>query len=87
MAAELEVALLMIKAIEAALNPLTTQQERKEAYEVVFLYHKFTFRRAKVIIWSRGKKFAFVSFLSLQSPNDINRKKKMHKQKKIVINK
>lgn len=36
MAAEREVALLMIKAIEAALNPLTTQQERKEAYEVVF---------------------------------------------------
>ena len=36
MAAEREVALLMIKSIEAALNPLTTQQERKEAYEVVF---------------------------------------------------
>lgn len=63
MAAEREVALLMIKAIEAALNPLTTQQERKQAYEVVFLYHKFTFRRAKVIIWSRENKFAFVSFL------------------------
>ena len=43
MAAEREVALLMIKAIEATLNPSTTQQERKEAYEVVFFISQIYF--------------------------------------------
>lgn len=38
MAAEQQVALQIIKAVEAALNPSTTQQERKETYEVVFKY-------------------------------------------------
>lgn len=41
MAAEQEVALRMIQAVETALNPSTTQQQRIEAYEVYILQRYF----------------------------------------------